>query len=163
MVYSRYIALTQPVLTFGPSCAPNQYLVDINYDTQWWVEPMYVNTYGSLPGYTGCSGGNILLVKPGNKLQTTMYLNHGTTIWTQNVTNLSNGQSVFYSIDLLGQQQAWAEFIVETAGGWHKNPPKVSFFNLSLKCTTSHSNLQPLILLSVPLPRMPIKVITARL
>ncbi|KAJ3270372.1 hypothetical protein HDV01_007900 [Terramyces sp. JEL0728] len=124
-----------PVLAFGQSCAPNQAAVEINYDSEWWVEPMYVNTYGKVPGYTGCNGGNILKVKPGNQLQTTMYLNEGTTIWTQNVTNLSTGQTALYSIDLLGQQQAWAEFIIETSGGWHKDPPLVEVTDITLRAT----------------------------
>ena len=73
----------QSVLTWGPSCAPGNQ--PPAYST-WWISAQYVNTYGNLTGYTGCLGGPIMAVNPGNQLLIQFKLNG--TVWTQIVTNL---------------------------------------------------------------------------
>ena len=98
----------QPVLTWGPSCAPGDQPRD--YST-WWISGQYVNTNGSYPGYTGCLGGEIMSVDVGDTL--TLEMAMAGTVWTQTVTDDQTGQKVTYSIDMLGQAQNIAYFIVE--------------------------------------------------
>jgi hypothetical protein len=56
----------QPVLTWGPSCAPGE--KPRAYST-WWISAQYVNTFGRHRGYTDCQGGPIMRVKPGDTLR----------------------------------------------------------------------------------------------
>lgn len=98
----------QPVLTWGPSCAPGNQPTD--YST-WWISAQYVNTYGNHPGYTGCKGGPIMSVKPGDKLKLQFELKQ--TTWTQTVTNMANSKQVKFSINMLGQAQNWLIFMIE--------------------------------------------------
>jgi hypothetical protein len=98
----------QPVLTWGASCAPgNQPRA---YST-WWISGQYVNTNGSDPGYTGCKGGAVMPVGVGDTLTMDMAL--AGTVWTQTVTDQETGQKVTYSIDMLGQAQNLAYFVIE--------------------------------------------------
>lgn len=98
----------QPVLTWGPSCAPGKQ--PRAYST-WWISGQYVNTNGSAPGYTGCEGGPIMSVDVGDTLSIDMALSG--TIWTQTVTDTETGQSVAYSIDMMNQAQTLAYFVIE--------------------------------------------------
>jgi len=98
----------QPVLTWGPSCAPGKQ--PRAYST-WWISGQYVNTNGSDPGYTGCEGGPIMSVDVGDTLNIDMVL--AGTIWTQTVTDAETGQSVAYSIDMMNQAQTLAYFVIE--------------------------------------------------
>jgi len=98
----------QPVLTWGPSCAPGKAPRD--YST-WWISGQYVNTYGSDPGYTGCQGGSIMSVDVGDTLTIDMTLTG--TVWTQTVTDEQSGDEVTYSIDMLAQAQNLAYFVIE--------------------------------------------------
>ena len=98
----------QPVLTWGPSCAPGKQ--PRAYST-WWISGQYVNTNGSDPGYTGCQGGPIMSVAVGDTLK--MYFSLAGTIWTQTVTDVQTGQSVSYSIDMMKQAQNLAYFVIE--------------------------------------------------
>ncbi|CAF1033906.1 unnamed protein product [Didymodactylos carnosus] len=98
----------QPVLTWGPSCAPG--IQPPNYSS-WWVSAQYVNTVGSFKGYTGCKGGRVMTVNPGDQLFMQFKLNG--TIWTQTVTNLRTNRAVKFSIGLLGQAQNYVYFIIE--------------------------------------------------
>ena len=97
----------QPVLTWGSSCAPNS-LMDYS---SWWISAQYVNTLGNYSGYTGCHGGPSMKVAIGDVLDIDMLLS-GTT-WKQTVTDETNGQSVGFDWDLLGQDQDWALFVIE--------------------------------------------------
>ena len=98
----------QPVLTWGGSCAPgNQPRA---YST-WWISGQYVNTFGSDPGFTGCQGGAVMPVGVGDTLIMDMAL--AGTIWTQTVTDQETGQKVTYSIDMRGQTQNYAYFVIE--------------------------------------------------
>ena len=98
----------QPVLTWGPSCAPGKQ--PRAYST-WWISGQYVNTNGSDPGYTGCQGGPAMSVEVGDTLNIDMAL--AGTVWTQTVTDAQTGQSVSYSIDMMNQSQNLAYFVIE--------------------------------------------------
>ncbi len=98
----------QPVLTWGPTCAPN---APKNGYASWWISAQYVNTYGSDAGYTGCLGGNGMNVQVGDELAMVMTLNG--TVWHQTVTDSVSQASVSYDLDMLGQAQNYAEFVIE--------------------------------------------------
>ena len=98
----------QPVLTWGPSCAPGKQ--PRAYST-WWISGQYVNTNGSDPGYTGCEGGPVMFVEVGDTLNIDMALSE--TVWTQTVTDAQTGQSVAYGIDMMNQTQNLAYFVIE--------------------------------------------------
>ena len=115
----------QPVLTWGDSCAPgNQPRA---YST-WWISAQYVNTFGSDPGYMGCYGGATMSVAVGDQLNIDMRLTG--TVWTQTVTDEQTGQSVDFSIDMMGQTQNWAYFIIEEYSSAPVSP--VIFTNTTL-------------------------------
>lgn len=99
----------QPVLTWGPSCAPAGQ--PASYST-WWISGQYVNIAGAQPGYTGCQSGPAMSVAPGDKLQIAIVLS-GTT-WTQTITNVQKAKSVSFAKDMQNQTQNFAEFYVET-------------------------------------------------
>jgi hypothetical protein len=98
----------QPVLTWGPSCAPGKQ--PRAYST-WWISGQYVNTFGSEPGYTGCQGGPVMSVAVNDVLDLDMAL--AGTIWTQTVMDVQTGQSVAYSLDMKNQSQNLAYFVIE--------------------------------------------------
>jgi hypothetical protein len=98
----------QPVLTWGPSCAPGTQ--PRAYST-WWISGQYVNTNGSDPGYIGCYGGTVMSVKVGDQLNIDMQL--AGTIWKQTVTDAETGKSVTFSFDMMGQAQNIAYFVIE--------------------------------------------------
>jgi len=99
----------QPVLTWGKSCAPGEQ--PALYST-WWVSAQYVNTYGHEPGYTGCLGGSVMAVRPGEILNELMWLDG--TKWHQVVTNESTGEHVDFVIDMKGQAQTEIIFEIES-------------------------------------------------
>ena len=116
----------QPVLTWGPSCA-NPGDRPAPYST-WWVSAQYVNTFGKYWNYTGCHGGPLMPVRAGDKLVIAMTLTG--TIWTQTVTDRRNGRSVSFRIDMRGQTQHLAYFMIEGIG---QNPvSSVVFTDTSL-------------------------------
>ena len=98
----------QPVLTWGNSCAPGTQ--PRAYST-WWISAQYVNTNGSVAGYTGCSGGPVMTVAVGDQLNIDMEL--AGTVWNQTVTDGQTGTAVAFSKDMAGQAQNWALFSVE--------------------------------------------------
>jgi hypothetical protein len=98
----------QPVLTWGPSCAPGN--PPRAYST-WWISGQYVNTYGNEPGYTDCNGGEIMSVDVGDVLLIDMVLDG--TDWTQTVTDQNSGETVDYTLDMQGQAQNYAYFVIE--------------------------------------------------
>jgi hypothetical protein len=98
----------QPVLTWGPSCSPgNQPRA---YST-WWISGQYVNTFGNEPGYTDCNGGTIMSVDVGDTL--TIHMALAGTDWTQTVTDEQTAEEVTYTIDMRGQAQNIAYFVIE--------------------------------------------------
>ena len=98
----------QPVLTWGPSCAPGK--APRSYST-WWISGQYVNTNGQASGYTGCEGGAIMSVNVCDTLDIDIALSG--TIWTQTVTDEQTNQTVTYSLDMKGQAQNLAYFVIE--------------------------------------------------
>jgi hypothetical protein len=104
----------QPVLTWGPSCAPGKQ--PANYST-WWISAQYVNTVGNDPGYTGCHGGPIMSVNVGDSLVERLTLTGQK--WTDVVTDEQTGKSVSFTIDMRGQQQQILYFQSE---GYGQNP-----------------------------------------
>lgn len=129
----------QPVLTYGTSCAPNPNNKTIDYQRQWWISGQYVNTFGHEPGFSGCLGGNRMVVSVGDQVQMTMALGDD-GFWTQTIVNLSNKQSVSFSINLQQQAQGWAEFVFENTNGWHSNPPAFTVKDIELRTATSNPN-----------------------
>lgn len=79
----------QPVLTWGPSCAPGTQPLD--YST-WWISGQYVNTNGNVSGYTGCDGGPIMSVNVCDTLNMDIAL--AGTVWTQTITDVQTNQTV---------------------------------------------------------------------
>ncbi len=129
----------QPVLTWGPTCAPNS---PADSYASWWVSAQYVNTYGSYPNYTGCLGGEGMNVRVGDKLNMKMTLR--ANVWRQTVLNKSNGNSVSFNIDMLGQSQHRAIFSVEIAG--QKPVTDVIFTSTKLTFATPRTSVcQPLV------------------
>jgi hypothetical protein len=98
----------QPVLTWGPTCAPNS---PKDAYASWWVSAQYVNTFGKYAGYTGCAGGDGMNVQTGDALQMVVTLSG--SVWHQTVTDTNAQHSVSYDIDMLGQAQNSAEFVIE--------------------------------------------------
>jgi len=99
----------QPVLTWGPTCAPHAPSSSPYAD--WWVSAQYVNTVGQANGFTGCQGGPGMTAPVGDTL--TMTMTAKGTIWTQSVTSLTTGASVSFDFDLQGQSQNRALFLIE--------------------------------------------------
>eukprot|EP00834_Sanchytrium_tribonematis_P004284 NODE_202_length_13094_cov_1.571528.p6 type:complete len:296 gc:universal NODE_202_length_13094_cov_1.571528:7991-7104(-) len=128
----------QPVLTYGASCAPDPTTLNIDYSKTWWVSAQYVNTVGNYPGFTGCKGGSRMAVQVGDELEMIIELRLGTTVWGQTVRNLKTGEVVTFDFDLQGQDQGWAEWVVEPANGWHPSPPKFLVKDIELRSTSAH-------------------------
>jgi hypothetical protein len=100
----------QPVLSWGPSCAPTPQPTPF---FSWWISAQYVNTFGSDPGYSGCYSGNSMQVNPGDVLLINLSLAANSTVWTETVTDSNANQSVAFSIDMQGQGQNWAYWAME--------------------------------------------------
>ncbi|MGD0674873.1 MAG: hypothetical protein ABSC94_05605 [Polyangiaceae bacterium] len=100
----------QSVLTWGGTCAPTA----PNTYASWWISGQYVNTYGSYAGYTGCHGGQGMDVQVGDALRITMTVQG--TVWNQVVADQQTGRTATFNIDMLGQAQDWALFIIEEHG-----------------------------------------------
>jgi hypothetical protein len=115
------LGVLQPVLSYGPSCAPNQpSSVSSAPYASWFISAQYVNTNGNVAGHTGCNGGDVMTVSPGDFLTVNMTLS-GTT-WTQTISSYKNSKTVSYSIDLQGQNQNWAMFDFENYGDFTPSP-----------------------------------------
>jgi hypothetical protein len=123
----------QPVLTWGPSCAPGKQPPAY---TTWWISAQYVNTDGDDPGYTGCQGGPIMSVNVGDDLEIAMTLS-GTT-WNQKVTDTQTGKSVSFAINMQGQAQNFLYFFIEGYGQFPVGA--VLFFNTTVTFATVPSN-----------------------
>ncbi|HEX3772652.1 MAG TPA: hypothetical protein VHV30_17355 [Polyangiaceae bacterium] len=104
------LGVLQPVLTWGSTCAPTA----PNTYASWWISAQYVNTYGSDTGFTGCQGGQGIDVAVGDTLDIDMAL--AGTVWDQTVTDRQTGGVATFSIDMQGQAQDWALFIIESDG-----------------------------------------------
>ncbi len=120
----------QPVLTWGPTCAPNS---PKDAYASWWVSAQYVNTFGKYAGYTGCAGGDGMNVQTGDALQMVMTLSG--SVWQQTVTNTNAQHSVSYDIDMLGQAQNSAEFVIEM----YTEPPVADVVFTATTVTFEHA------------------------
>ena len=103
----------QPVLTWGPTCAPG---APGQAYKSWWISGQYVNTNipsssANYSAYHDCHGGPGMNVAVGDDLDLVFALNG--TAWIQTVTNRRTSQSVSYTVDLLGQGQNMAEYVIE--------------------------------------------------
>ena len=101
----------QSVLTWGNSCAPPWEDQPITHSS-WWISAQYVNDYGCVPGFTGCQGGKIMPVEPGDRLRIRFQLSG--TEWSQSILDDRTGQEVTFAFDLKGQAQTYAIFAIET-------------------------------------------------
>lgn len=97
----------QPVLTWGPSCVPGA--LD-GHDT-WWISPVYVNISSTDFDYRGCLGGPVIEVQPDSLLDIEMWLEG--TAWIQAVHDLTSDETTEFTLDLGGQGQARALFVIE--------------------------------------------------
>lgn len=107
----------QPVLTWGPSCAPGapQSEEDPTAYSSWWVSGQYVNFVGSEMGYMGCLGGDPMRVNPGDHLKMTLELKNGQ--WIQTICDEDSTdevKDVKFRVNLKGQKQNFALFAIET-------------------------------------------------
>jgi hypothetical protein len=100
----------QPVLSWGPSCAPG-----VQQKGRWWISAQYVNTLGNYMGYQGCYGGLIMGVNPEDKLLISMSLFR--SIWTQTILNLRTNESTGFHANLADQAQGIARFYIEPYDG----------------------------------------------
>lgn len=98
----------QPVLTWGPSCIPEQ---PRDPYASWWISGMYVNISTGAAGPTGCAGGDPLQPAVGDRLYIEFAVSG--TAWTQTITNLSDMKTVDFTHDLKGQDQNLAIWDIE--------------------------------------------------
>lgn len=92
----------QPVLTWGASCNGNE--------KGWWISGQYVYFTGGFGG-AACEGGDIMTVETGDLLDIDISFNG--MLWTQTITNRSNGKTVKYDRDLKGQKQVEVLYEIE--------------------------------------------------
>lgn len=108
----------QPVLTWGPSCAPK--MPSMPYDAGWWISGMYVNVTSGAAGPTGCAGGDYLTTSLGDWLEIDMFLKDGMQV--QTIKNVQTDEMVDFSIDLKGQVQNEAMWLIEVPSGSSVRP-----------------------------------------
>ncbi len=100
----------QPVLTWGPSCVPGALS---GHDT-WWISPVYVNISATDYDYRGCLGGPVIRTEPDAPLDIDMWLEG--TDWIQTVHDRGSDEMTEFTLDLQGQGQARALFVIELPG-----------------------------------------------
>jgi len=123
------LGVLQPVLSFGPSCAPG---AQPPLYSSWWISGQYVNTFGSRPGFTGCLGGPIMVARVGDVLSLQIFKR--LNVWKQRITNLSDqGKTVAFSINLGNQYQNWAIFRIEDYNGGAPVGNTFTFYNTSVQ------------------------------
>ncbi|MBF6329962.1 hypothetical protein [Nocardia transvalensis] len=132
------LGVLQPVLTWGPSCAPTPQ--PPAYST-WWIAAMYVNV-GNHPDYRGCRAGRAMSVQVGEVLTIDIVLNRANGVWTQTVTGRSG--SVDFSINMRDQAQNMALFAIEP---WNnaRFPGRLTFSDttITFRDSNEQSCLQP--------------------
>jgi hypothetical protein len=128
----------QPVLTWGPTCAPT---APAKPYESWWVSAQYVNTYitsasPNYGAYSGCHGGQGIDTQTGSALAMSMVLDG--TDWVQTVRDETSGKVATFTIDMLGQAQAWAEFVIEA----YNRPPVTDVVFTSTRITFANPERQ---------------------
>jgi hypothetical protein len=128
-----------PVLTWGPSCAPDR---PASYSS-WWIAPTYSNISSSDPQYSGCHSGKVALAEPTQLLDIEIRLDG--TKWTQTVVNRETMEATDFSMDLKGQAQGRAFFDIELQTS-NKPTEDVIFTNTVLSMDMSDPNAcQPIL------------------
>jgi hypothetical protein len=117
----------QPVLTWGPSCAPRR---PSDPYAAWWISGMYVNVTTGAAGPTGCAGGDFLSTELGDLIAMEMSVKG--TDWTQTMTDLRTMETVDFTIDLKGQVQNNAMWIIEVPSGLTVRPAEDVVFTQSV-------------------------------
>jgi hypothetical protein len=97
----------QPVLTWGPSCAPDA----PSGHSSWWISPVYVNVTSYDRNYRGCRGGPVIEVEPTDLLDMAIYL--APPQWLQEVAPQDSFETTDFALDMMGQAQARAFFVIE--------------------------------------------------
>jgi hypothetical protein len=95
----------QPVLTWGPSCAPK--FPPNPYDAGWWIAGMFVKT--------GCAGGDYLTTALGDWLEIDMFVKDAKSV--QTIKNVQMNKTVDFTMDLKGQVQNEAMWLIEVPSG----------------------------------------------
>lgn len=117
----------QPVLTWGPSCAPR---APRSPYAGWWMAAMYVNVTTRVPGLLGCLGGDFMMTEVGDLLEIDMSLRGAS--WVQTVTDLRTKQAVDLRLDLKGQIQNIGMWVVEVPSGLTVRPSADVVFTKSV-------------------------------
>jgi len=117
----------QPVLTWGSSCAPRR---PGDPYAAWWISGMYVNVTTDAAGPSGCAGGDFLSTELGDLIAMDMSVKG--TDWTQTMTDLRTMKTVDFTIDLEGQVQNNAMWIVEVPSGLTVRPAEDVVFTQSV-------------------------------
>jgi hypothetical protein len=129
----------QPVLTWGPSCAPR---APAQPYAAWWMAGMYVNVTTGAAGITGCAGGDYMATEVSDVLDIDMSVDG--TEWTQTITNERTMTSVDFTIDLEGQVQNSAMWVIEVPSGETIRPAEdVVFTDSVLTFASPVTDCQP--------------------
>jgi hypothetical protein len=121
----------QPVLTWGPSCAPK---APPQGYVSWWMAGMFVKT--------SCAGGAYMDTPVGDLLEIDMSVKG--TNWIQTITNVGTQKTVDFTIDLKGQVQNIAMWILEVPSGESIKPAEDTIFTESvLTFNTPVTSCQP--------------------
>jgi hypothetical protein len=94
----------QPVLTWGPSCAPE---APPDPYAGWWIAGMYVKF--------GCEGGDYLTTELGDLLEIDMFLKDEK--WETTIRNVMQDKTVDFTMDLQGQVQNEVMWLTEVPDG----------------------------------------------
>jgi hypothetical protein len=100
----------QPVLTWGPSCAPGA----PSGHPYWWTSPVYVNVSSRDSDYRGCKGGPVIPVDPMHLLDVQIYVEDSSVV--QEVFDRDTFKMTEFKIDMNDQAQARAFFVIELPG-----------------------------------------------
>lgn len=108
----------QPVLTWGGSCAPKQ--PSRPFDAGWWIAGMYVNVSTGAAGPSGCAGGDYVSTSLGDWLEIDMFAKD--KLSAQSIKNVQTGMKADFTIDLKGQVQNEAMWLIEVPSGTSVRP-----------------------------------------
>lgn len=142
----------QTVASFGPTCAPGQPSLGSPY-RGWSTSPEYVNLNTTLTSYQGCRGGAFMDANPTDRLRMILWESGddipNRSLWRQRIerydaagqplpcltTAFGSGTpcTVYYELEMLGQEQRLAQLMIEYDGFADQNLFKtVTFENVRL-------------------------------
>lgn len=107
----------QPVLTWGGSCAPKR---PSDVYAGWWIAGMYVTLSSNVVGPGGCGGGDYVSASVGDWLEIDMFLKDEK--WVQTIKDVQMNKLVDYTVDLKGQVQNAAMWLIEQPDGTSIKP-----------------------------------------